>query len=125
MTDQEIIEILAEFMGWHKHGGTTIHKKTGEMKKIWWWVLDGEVPALDMESKDWNPLESWDDWRMVEERMLEDESLYHDFMDNLTRRDIDGQLPALRITCYLSIGSSDLRTRCENIVSILKTIENK
>lgn len=33
------------------------------------------------EEIDWNPLSSWDDWRRVEERVMEDEELWEKFAD--------------------------------------------
>jgi len=84
MSDTEIIEKLAEFIGWE----------------------DGTQGAY------WNPMEDWNDFRMVEERMMEDEELWEEYWRILNHEDISDLTNGYG-------AKADLPTRCKALVSIL------
>ena len=105
MTDEEI-KIrgrIAEFMGWTKGGFS------GE----WWWATQKHVAVIPV--ADWNPLRSWDDWRMVENKMLssKNEDLLPSFFNTL------------HVASIISYLKSDLPARCRALISILDSTKQK
>src|SRR3990167_9622386 len=68
LTDEQIVERLAtEVMGW-KLRNEPEHKK-------WYKHMVESGRKKDL----WNPLTDWNDWRMVEEKIIEDEKLSEAF----------------------------------------------
>lgn len=70
-------------MGWRKH----IHrfpefhiKHPSEEKLLWWDGSQEYGHEWAATVGDWNPLSSWDDWRRVEEKVMEDEKLWVEFL---------------------------------------------
>lgn len=108
MTDQQIIERLAEFTG--------VNLDTYGMR-----FYNESNPAgdtVDLGKDDvkillgsWNPLKDWNHWRQVEEKVMEDESLFHLW---ITRID---QPPASSVSWHYA--KADLPTRCKSLVSVL------
>ena len=72
MTDQQRNEWLAEFMEFPGFADGCII-----------WFDNQTTPGEPHENHTpWNPLESWDDWRQVEEKMMEDGKLWAAFLKN-------------------------------------------
>lgn len=76
---EAMIEWLAtKVMGWKKKPLPRSLSRTN-----WWW--QGEVPteftAFGYRNKlDWNPLADWNHWRQVEEKVMENQALFMDWM---------------------------------------------
>lgn len=80
MTDTERIQRLAtEVMGWHE--GKARH--CGVCR--WWWdeaeenYMGAKYARCDDYDEVWNPLTDWNHWRQVEEKVMEDETLFFEF----------------------------------------------
>jgi len=116
-TNEQIIERIAEFMGWERHcdtcGGTyVIHYIHGE---------GGCHPCEDCSHKeqvkhDWNPLHDWNHWRAVEEKIMEDEELFQNFIHNGGYWTDGEYIPSTEV--YLK---STLEERCKALIEILPT----
>lgn len=63
----------------------------------------------------WNPLEDWNAWRMVEEKLLKDDNLAFEFRMKM------GGIGA----GFINYMESDLRTRCKTLVEILDGIDKQ
>lgn len=73
MSEKERIEWLAvKVMGWHK-----VDKDWKDDGTTYCWMLEGNTMA----SVNWNPLVTWDDWRAVEDKIMQDKrgSDYSDY----------------------------------------------
>ena len=80
-TEAEQVEWIAvEIMGW---------KKNQETGYKWRFADDGTDVYWQWENKDstfgsrkgWNPLTDWNHWRQVEEKIMEDEELWEEMME--------------------------------------------
>lgn len=98
MTDNQIIERLAEFMGWKK--GVTMN--------VW---HDGACIHLE-----WNPLESWNHWRQVEVSVRLDADLWHEFMHEIDVNTSHVGTPSAATAVF---SATDLPTRCKALASII------
>ena len=87
LTDQEIIKTLAEFAGC-------------------------KFPAKSIQ-KYWNPLKDWNDWRMVELKVLKNTALWVDFESIMNRKYITF------IMCR-----ADLPARCNALIQALDNLKN-
>ena len=103
LTDQQIIERLAEFMGWTKLYTDRGFDWKGEYKIM----ADGN---------DWNPLQDWNHWRQVEEKMMEDvgdnDTYYREYLKYFECPNADD--------CIVLYMKADLPTRCKALVSVLQ-----
>jgi len=124
MTDTEIIERLAEFMGWkaeeceqhmlkqglYEHLGSKLCWSTGKMIKT-----SGTRPDWkEQVDYNWNPLKDWNHWRQVEEKLMEDWRLMRKFFESY--QDGYAQFRNDSIEKYLQ---ADLPTHCKALVSVL------
>lgn len=66
----------------------------------------------------WNPMKSWDQWRVVEEKVMEDEELFMDYTLAIWNAPPDGY-------CCKKQVAADLPTRCKALVSILPKNEDE
>ena len=64
VSTKSIINTLAEFMQWKMEA------------RDFWWYKDGQRVMRTT----WSPPNNWNDWRMVEEKIMEDEVLHRDFL---------------------------------------------
>ena len=111
MTDSEKIAYLAEkVMGWEKK-----EWEVGDPGAYWNWARkDTREFAM---GRFWNPLESWDSWRQVEERVMKDERLWCHFVTDL--------VPACSVdTDYamLAYAATDLPTRVDCLVQAHRSL---
>ena len=115
MTDQEIINRLALFIGW---------KKIDRLGKLFWYPSDPTYKAPDNhDGYDvfpsvylWNQLTSWDDWRVVEEKIMEDEFIYDKYANTIAEGSYDLSDAKRGIRHSMCLG---LPTLCKTLVSIL------
>lgn len=98
LTDQQKIARLAAFMRW------TLKTYSSGLRE---WRLNDEFIAYYGEGLGWNPLTDWNHWRMVEEKVMEDERLWQQFMDSF------------RPFALLEYMKADLPTRVDALLSVL------
>ncbi len=65
----------------------------------------------------WNPLTSWDNWRQVEEKVMEDEKLIHRYWDQVMKLNIQTPIPRLVFIF------ADLPTRCSALLDALDSLK--
>lgn len=119
MTDTEIIERLADFMGWEEFIGKTCCPKchewypTSEYKH--WVRKDNKGYSADGE---WNPLRSWNNWRDVEMKVMEDKDLLSKYILELKHH-------CHSTWALLSdhLVQADLPTRCTALLSALDSLK--
>ncbi len=104
MTDQQIIERLAEFLGWEL---TDAYNNGVE--------CDLMVKRGDKYDLIGSPLKSWDTWRQVEEKIMEDEELTKKWFFHLASIEFPKEIPCMVIL------KADLPTRCNALISVLKS----
>ena len=104
MTDQEIIERLAEFMGW---GGARI-----DLDGVWM------LKTRSLGGFYWNPLKDWNHWRQVELKIMEDAYILRNFFNAIPRQgyELCEDCENLEANLYLL---TDLPARCKALISIL------
>ncbi|MDD5026831.1 MAG: hypothetical protein PHH13_05705 [Candidatus Peribacteraceae bacterium] len=112
MTDSELIEALADFMGWklvtrlsHSH---VFSKHPTDWKRE--------------NVEDWNPLASFDDFRMVEEKMIEDANKRYDATWSRFLRYF--ALKTEPIETLANYMKAPLRTRCEAALSAVRSLSH-
>jgi len=103
---QEIITRLAHFMGWEKGGAGDAYC----------WHTDEEHGTVWQEDSNWNPEIDWNDWRILEEKMMEDKGLRQDFLEKIFEDS------AYKTLTYSYI-NANLPTRCQALVSVLPPLE--
>lgn len=103
------IERLAEWMGWKLWNTEELRPVTDKEREraliddgFHWWGQSGGKHAWQ-----WNPYKSWDDWRMVEEKIMENDELWADFMDEFKKHSLHLYMKA------------NLETRCTALLKIL------
>ncbi len=107
LTDEQKIAYLAEkVMGWKKEtqnaDGCLWH---------FWTVNDIHM----IETGAWNPLQSWDDWRQVEEKVMEDRNLFNNYIVTLAE---DGMGEDISKTSGVrSLIESPLPTRVDALIA--------
>lgn len=120
MTDQQIIEWLAEFMGWHrgdfqKRAISTDRKRQSAN----YWYNDEGIEVANAHTDvfaniyHWDPLKDWNHWRQVEEMMLKSRKLFYAYlsaMKTICKRGMDHQE---------WLHKADLPTRCKALISVL------
>lgn len=85
-TPEAKIAYLAEkVMGWKKQ--YWMAEEDGQ-EDIADWAFDG---AFMVQCSDWNPLTDWNHWRQVEERVIENQSLLWNYIDELACGDVGKQ----------------------------------
>lgn len=120
MTDEERIAFLAmEVMGWEKR----------KNQNSFWFTKDieNDIDAMQLASWDeekqphlfWNPLTSWDDFRQVEEKVMEDLNLWLEFMHVLFE-ELSPEPPEAVVDCdqthaIASCMLADLPTRAKSL----------
>jgi len=98
MTDQQTIERLAKFAG---------HETDGEYD-----CRDRSLPCkIGTYKFRFRPYHDWNHFRVLEEKVMEDEELWIRYLDSLI---IEG-----KINDDTEIPKSDLPTRCKAVASIL------
>jgi len=127
LSTQEEVERLAEFMGWKLSdkcltcdGTGTREYETGDTldgRDCPWCGGTGKRPTYIVDNKYWNPYTSWEDWRQVEEKVMEDEELF----DKFTTQLVACQPHCLENTqdWLLLYARSSLEIRCKALISIL------
>ena len=105
ITDQEIIQRLALFMGWtsdiSNHGVPS------------WKFLINDNDYQWIDKRFWNPLSDWNHWRQVEEKVMEDEELWEKYWNMLwADNGFNNVLAGMK---------ADLPTRCKALISVLNS----
>lgn len=113
LTNGQKIGRLAAFMGWDhstQNDGPTHCPTCGDNPK-------------------WNPLESWDDWRMVEEKVMENDDLFAHYMAKVIAMQwqkekgntisISGRRGGVTFRRTLSLMKANLPTRVDALLSVL------
>lgn len=106
MSDTEKVEFLAtEIMGWHR----VVARGRKLRKDVYIWATqdrDQDKHWDFAEEDDWNPLTSWDHWRQVELRIMQDEGIWGEFMSQfpflIEKSYMEADLPLRAKALYLS-----------------------
>lgn len=115
LTDEELIERLAKFMGW---------VKKVESDTWWCWTNDGkhmvargvnEVGGSDLR---WNPLTDWNHWREVEEKIMEDEKLFTECVWTIGRSGMNARPVSMEVC------AADLRTRALALLDAMAALSS-
>ncbi len=118
MTDQEIIERLAKFMDWMPCADVF----KGDLGWINKDIKEG-IPFTEDCIKapvDWNPLKDWNHWRQVENKIMENNNIWADFMGTFDVSYLPEQsCPDTTVLKYCLAG---LPTRCKALISVLPKI---
>lgn len=114
LTDEQIVERLAEFMGWrlNEHGMYDTGRKGN---KRW------------LDARYWKPLRNWNHWRAVEEKIMKHDKLYGTYLLPGVMKACMGQRTR-HLTTAEYIGfmafdyvEADLRTRCLALLASLSS----
>lgn len=116
LSETAIIERLAtEVMGWEKCGAWP----NEHWCKFSGWK-DGARNSEYIYPSAWNPLKSWDAWRQVEEKVMEDDKLLAKFILQFFHGFPMGELTArVAFNCFEHYMKADLRTRCRALLVAL------
>jgi|CXWL01.1.fsa_nt_gi hypothetical protein len=123
LTDDQLIEKLAvDVMGWQNVWCMKCHNTGMHLGKY-------RMPCRDCASwrglgltlppRPWNPLTDWNHWREVELKLMEDETLWHDFLKALSA--ITGDITH-HIGVYME---ADLPTRVSALISAHQELYGK
>ena len=102
LSDEELVERVAgEVMHYE------VSHPNGKLMVNIPWDLEGlpEGCGVSTWTEDWNPLNNWNHWREVEEKIMEDEKTWNSFLLRFDPRPHQRSI----VKPYMK---SDLRTRC-------------
>ncbi len=101
LSDEEIVTRLAtDVMGWEKQKDGRWQDREGIPLFVTW-----QNTAVFFTLPLWNPLVSWDAWRQVEEKLMEDEEMFAQFVVNVIGH------TTFSWNAVLEYQKADLRTR--------------
>ena len=112
MTAEEQIEYIAiNILGWTKEEGVNVELSKQTFSR--WQVNDDEYEYA------FNPLEDWNDWRMVEEKVMEERTL---FIDYLNRIGEGYEGPSVHVDIFIHLHKSTLEQRVDALISAYQSI---
>ena len=103
--DTKIIERIATFMGWD----WSTDESTDD-EDITLYFTRGRNDTIHVKAENWNPLQDWNHWRQVEERIMESPIILSKFLQNLSTDN------KLKIEDYMK---STLSDRCTALLNTL------
>jgi hypothetical protein len=113
LSDEEIIERIAtEVMGREKKERPWNEQKDIASFKGPWWLPPKRTDGTYYSVKIWNPLTDWNHWRQVEEKVMEDEYLFGEYLDNICNEEDDNEIAVMK---------ADLPTRCKALLAALSS----